>query len=207
MEIFKMNIEKENWKKIKNQEEVKNYYSCYGESDARCIREEDRKRRWLSHKSKNLDLYYTTATKSFKHKPNWGILDYALTISDDKEFTKEILEVGILKQTLMIERLTDDIEREFPKIEKIVSELGNVRTPSGGVITEHRGAELLLFNYERLNKKEDITTLGRTESPFFDTSLNSLTLMGRLNNYSTSKSELQKWITALDVHETKVAKS
>ena len=194
-----MNIKKEG-----NQEEVKNYYSCYGESDARCIREEERKRRWLSHKTKHIEMSYTdTATSSFQHEPNWGSLDYALGISEDKEFTKEILEVGILKGSLYLERLSDAIEREFPKMEKIVSELGNVRTQSGGVINPLLGgAELLSFNHERLKEKGESVL---ETSPLFDDSINLHSFKEKLDRYATSKKSLQEWRTALDVHAKKVA--
>lgn len=98
----------------------RNMYSEYGESDERFIREEDRKQRWLSHKTKFLTLSYSRCSNNFQTEPSFGTLEYGLSLSDDKNYMKEVFEVGHLRARLKLEQVSDSLLRRINAFKELV---------------------------------------------------------------------------------------
>jgi len=187
-----------------NKEKTDNYYSSYGVSDKRYIREKIRKNKWLSHKTKFAELsYYSHSIVCFKSthlSPHHSIED-AKNFAEHLEMVEEFLEVGVLFRTLILEKTGDELERKFSNLQRVMSALGNARTQSGGVITEHKGAELLMHNYERLTKEER-SFLPPAGNPAFRGNAVSLkTFKNTLEDCIRIKDELEKWTTALKIHQ------
>ena len=174
-----------------------NYFSCYGESDERCIREESRKEEWLSRKTKFFKLSYSkNATDSFITEPRFGTVDYALKLSDDKEHQKEILEVGLLKSKLNFERESDSIIRRVRMISDFMSNLTQGIHPDAVLEKESTS---ILFNFKEelgVGRKEDISYSSGVEFPD-DLDFSTSHLMSDLRSLDISYLEYVSWKEAL----------
>jgi len=167
-------------------------------------REEIRKNRWLNHKTKFMELSYDSLnTDPFMSTDysHFMTVEEVKNTAEHLEMAEEILEIGVLYRTLILEKTGDKLERNFSNLERVISALGNAQTQSGGVITEHRGAELLMHNYKGLSKEERSFLPPKERSPFKSNAVNLEDFVSTLEYYIRIKDEIEVWTNALKIHQ------
>ena len=112
--------------------------------DLKIDKQEDRKRRWLNHKTKFLTLSYSDSCSKFETEPRFGTLESGLSLSNDKNYQKEVFEVGHLRAELNLEKTADTLLRRVNALKEFVATLENGMLPDED---DKENAFVMLRNY------------------------------------------------------------
>ena len=108
---------------MKNKNKTNNYYSCYGDSDPRCIQEEGFKNEWLNQKPKfeKFSFEYSTVTDSFVVKTDPSMYEVPLT---EEEFVY-YPGLQVKKQEYFHKRTELEYRPQWEVFQKILKENEN----------------------------------------------------------------------------------
>lgn len=168
----------------------RNKYSEYGESDERFIREEDRKQRWLSQKTKFLTLSYSRCSNNFETEPRYGTPLGGLSLSGDKDYQKEVLEIGHLRSQLSLEQVSDSLLRRIDAHKELVSTLEDGILPDAD---REEKSFCIWMNFAKMMEGE--TNYFPRDTFSLDTS--TTLLASDLSVYERRIQDMGKWTTAL----------